>query len=64
MANVKQVKVTQVRSAIGRRADQQQTLVGLGIRRRLHSAILVDTPSVQGMIRKVRHLVTVEEINA
>ena len=53
--------VTQVRSAINRPKDQKATLVALGCKK-LHKAIeKVDTPQIRGMIRKVSHLVNVEE---
>jgi len=58
--NTGRVKVTQVGSPIGRRADQQATLVGLGLNKMHRSRELEDTPAVRGMIRKVSHLVTVE----
>lgn len=54
------LKVTQVRSGIGRSSDQRTTLRGLGLTRRGRSRILNDTPQVRGMIRKVQHLVRVE----
>jgi large subunit ribosomal protein L30 len=57
----KTVKVTQVKSAIGRYADQRQTLVGLGLNKIHRQRELEDTPSVRGMINKVRHLVRVDE---
>ena len=54
------VRVRLVRSAIGYDQRQRVTLKGLGLRR-LHQIVeLPDTPSVQGMISKVRHLVRVE----
>jgi large subunit ribosomal protein L30 len=55
------VKVTQVRSPIGRRSDQRETLIGLGLNKMHRARELEDTPSVRGMIAKVRHLVDVEE---
>ena len=55
------VKVTQVRSPIGRRSDQRETLIGLGLNKMHRERELEDTPSVRGMIAKVRHLVDVEE---
>ena len=55
------VRVTQTGSPIGRRSDQRQTLVGLGLNRMHRTRELEDTPAVRGMIRKVRHLVRVEE---
>ena len=55
------VKVTQIGSPIGRPADQGATLVGLGLNKMHRTRELEDTPSVRGMIAKVRHLVRVEE---
>jgi large subunit ribosomal protein L30 len=55
------VKVTQVRSGLGRKPDQIQTLVGLGLNKIGRTRELEDTPAVRGMIRKVEHLVRVEE---
>jgi len=57
----KTVRVTQLGSAIGRRGDQRQTLIGLGLNKRHRTRELEDTPSVRGMIEKVKHLVRVEE---
>jgi large subunit ribosomal protein L30 len=54
------VKVTQVKSPIGRRFDQRQTLIGLGLNKIRRTRELEDTPAVRGMINKVRHLVRVE----
>jgi large subunit ribosomal protein L30 len=60
MADKKLVKVTQVRSPIGRPKDQRQTLIGLGLNKMNKTRELEDTPSVRGMINKVHHLVRVE----
>ena len=57
----KTVRVTQVRSPIGRPKDQRQTLIGLGLNKMHRSRELEDTPAVRGMIDKVRHLVAVDE---
>jgi large subunit ribosomal protein L30 len=57
----KTIKVTQIGSPIGRPADQEATLVGLGLNKLHRSRELEDTPSVRGMISKVRHLLRVEE---
>ncbi len=54
------IKVTQLGSDIGRKSDQLKTLVGLGLGKRHRSRILENTPSVNGMIAKVQHLVSVE----
>lgn len=53
------IKVKQVRSGIGSPADQKRTLKGLGLRKISQVVELEDTPSIQGMIRKVHHLVEV-----
>ncbi len=55
------VRVTQTGSPIGRRRDQRATLIGLGLNKMNRTRELEDTPSVRGMINKVRHLVRVEE---
>ncbi len=55
------VRVTQTGSPIGRRHDQRATLIGLGLNKMNRTRELEDTPSVRGMINKVRHLVRVEE---
>ncbi|MDO8605008.1 MAG: 50S ribosomal protein L30 [Phaeospirillum sp.] len=55
------VTVIQVGSPIGRPADQRATLVGLGLNKMRRRSVLEDTPSVRGMIAKVRHLVQVED---
>jgi large subunit ribosomal protein L30 len=54
------LKVTQVKSGIGRSKSQNKTLEGLGLRGPRRSVVLQDTESIRGMIRKVAHLVTVE----
>ena len=61
MANSKMVTVTQVGSPIGRKRDQRETLIGLGLNKMNKTRTLEDTPSVRGMIHKVQHLVRVEE---
>jgi large subunit ribosomal protein L30 len=61
MATKKTVKVTQTGSPIGRTKDQEATLIGLGLNKLHRSRELEDTPSVRGMINKVRHLLNVDE---
>jgi large subunit ribosomal protein L30 len=56
----KRVKITQLGSPIGREDYQLATLKGLGLNRRHRSRVIEDTPSVRGMIERVRHLVRVE----
>jgi large subunit ribosomal protein L30 len=60
MAAKSTVRVTQTKSAIGRRSDQRQTLIGLGLNKIGRARDLEDTPSVRGMISKVKHLVRVD----
>jgi len=55
------VTVTQVKSLIGRKPGQKETLVGLGLNKMHKTRTLEDTPAVRGMINKVKHLVLVEE---
>jgi large subunit ribosomal protein L30 len=57
------VKVTQIKSGIGRPADQKRTLEALGLRKIRQSKVHEFTAPIQGMIAKVSHLVEVEEIN-
>jgi len=56
----KTVTVTQTVSAIRRREDQTQTLIGLGLNKLHRTRTLEDTPAVRGMISKVRHLLRIE----
>ena len=56
------LKVTQLKSGIGRPKPQRLILKGLGLRRINNSRVLNDTPAVRGMIRKVSHLVAVEPV--
>lgn len=55
------LKVRQVRSGIGRPETQRLTLRGLGLRGPHSQVVVENTPSFRGMIKKVIHLVTVEE---
>ena len=61
MAAKSTVKVTQTRSVIGRKTDQRLTLIGLGLNKIGRTRELEDTPSVRGMINKVKHLVRIEQ---
>ena len=60
LADTKRVKVTLVKSTIGFDSKQAAVVQGMGLRRINHTVELGDTPSIRGMIHKVRHLVTVE----
>lgn len=57
-----QLKVTQIKSKIGARYRQRESLRTLGLRRIRQSVIREDTPTNRGLINTVRHLVTVEEV--
>jgi large subunit ribosomal protein L30 len=57
----KRLKITLVKSTIGFNRTQDETVIGLGLRRLNHTVELADTPETRGMIHKVRHLVTVQE---
>ncbi|MBA3654734.1 MAG: 50S ribosomal protein L30 [Actinobacteria bacterium] len=57
------LKVTQVRSSIGVKPKQRGTLRALGLRRLGQTNTLPDRPEIRGMIRKVPHLIKVEEVD-
>ncbi|ABR30832.1 50S ribosomal protein L30 [Thermosipho melanesiensis] len=59
---MKKLKITLVKSPIGYKYDQKDTVKRLGLRKLNSTVIKEDVPQVRGMIRKVRHLVKVEEI--
>jgi large subunit ribosomal protein L30 len=61
MTEAKKITLEQIGSAIGRRAEQRQTLVGLGLNRIGRRSTIVDTAANRGMIAKVAHLVRVVE---
>jgi large subunit ribosomal protein L30 len=56
-----QLKITYVRSAIGHKPDQKATVRALGLRRLQQTIVRPDSPQLRGMLRKLRHLVKVEE---
>lgn len=60
MSNQKTVKVTLVKSQIGRIAAHRACVSGLGLRRMNHTVEVIDTPEVRGMINKVSYLLRVE----
>lgn len=57
------IKITQIRSKIGRPERQKKTLQALGLRRIRHTVEHEATPQILGMVTKVKHLVTVEELD-
>jgi large subunit ribosomal protein L30 len=58
------LKVTQVKSSIGGKRNQRESLRTLGLRKIRQSVVRDDGPEVLGLIHTVRHLVTVEEVDA
>lgn len=61
MAESKKIKVTQIRSSIGRKPSHVATLKGLGLHRIRQTVVLDDSPVVRGMVNKVFYMVKVEE---
>ena len=60
MSDKKTIVVTQTKSPIGRQSYQKKTLIGLGLNKIGRRKELEDTPSIRGMISKVKHLVEVD----
>lgn len=58
------IKITQVKSGIDRPERQKLTLLALGLKKMNNSVEVEATPQILGMVRKVNHLVKVEEVNA
>lgn len=58
----KKVRITQVRSGIGRQEGHRRTIRALGIKRHQQSVVHELTPAIQGMINKVSFMVEVEEV--
>jgi large subunit ribosomal protein L30 len=56
----KMIRVTLVRSPIGRQPVQRKTVRALGLKRLNHSVVHNDTPEIAGMVSRVHHLVKVE----
>ena len=57
----KTIKITQLKSSIGRLKEHKACLRGLGLRRIRHAVEVEDTPSVRGMVNKISYMVKVEE---
>jgi large subunit ribosomal protein L30 len=57
------LKITQVKSRIGTKQNQRETLRTLGLRKIGQSTVREDLPAVRGMVRTVAHLVKVEEVD-
>lgn len=58
------LRITLVRSTIGRPGDQERTVASLGLRKLNSTVERPDNPSIRGMVAKIHHLVRVEEIPA
>jgi large subunit ribosomal protein L30 len=57
-----QLRITLVRSTIGRPGDQERAARSLGLKRLNQSVVRNDDPSIRGTVNKIRHLVEVEEV--
>ncbi|GAB6901263.1 50S ribosomal protein L30 [Kineosporia succinea] len=58
-----QIKVTQIKSKIGGKQNQRDSLRSLGLKRIGDVVVKEDRPEIRGMVNTVRHLVTVEEVD-
>jgi large subunit ribosomal protein L30 len=56
------LKVTQVRSTVGKTRRMRKTVRALGLKRIRHSVVKDDRPEIRGMIARVGHLIEVEEV--
>jgi large subunit ribosomal protein L30 len=61
VSEVKKIRVTQLKSKLGRLKSHQACLAGLGLRKIGQTVEVIDTPSNRGMVNKVNYLVSVEE---
>jgi large subunit ribosomal protein L30 len=59
---VPKLRVTQVRSVVGKPGPQRATIRALGLKRIRHTVVKEDRPEIRGMVRRVAHLVSVEEV--
>ncbi len=60
---MKKLRITLVRSSFGWQPKQRETVKGLGLKKIGDVVIREDSPSIRGMIEKIKHLVVVEEVN-
>jgi large subunit ribosomal protein L30 len=61
-AKINDIKITQIKSAIGSPINQKRTIEALGIKKMNHSVVHKATPQILGMINTVRHLVKTEDV--
>lgn len=59
----KLIKIKLIHSPCGCKPDHRETVKGLGLRRLRAERVIVDTPASRGMVKKVKHLVTIVEEN-
>lgn len=57
------LKITLVNSTIGRKKDQKLTVIALGLTKLNKTVVQLDNPQMRGMVNKISHLVTCEEIS-
>ncbi len=58
---MKNIKITQIKSSIGRLPKHKKILTGLGLRYIGHTVIRQNTPAIQGMVKKISYILTVQE---
>lgn len=59
---IKMIKITQIKSKIGRLPKHKATILGLGLRHINHSVTLEDNLSIRGMINKISYMLKIEEL--
>ncbi|MFK7973345.1 MAG: 50S ribosomal protein L30 [Rickettsiaceae bacterium] len=59
---IDQIKVTQIKSTIGQSSVQRKNLIGLGLTKLGKSKVLANSDAIQGMVKKVKHLISVEKL--
>ncbi|QIE02184.1 50S ribosomal protein L30 [Buchnera aphidicola] len=58
---MKKIKITQIKSSIGRLPKHKKTLIGLGLRHIGHTVIRKNTKSIQGMVKKISYILKIQE---
>ena len=56
------IKITQLKSPIGRKSNQREILISLGLNKINRERTLESNPAIQGMVNKVKHLIKVDEV--
>ena len=56
------IRVTQIKSPIGRESSQRKTLIGLGLNKISRTKEFNDSPSIMGAVKKIKHLLKIEKI--